>query len=220
MTSDVTPHNLVAERNLLGAMLVSSAAIDVAHRLVTADEFYAVAHKTTFATCVDLWLSGTAVDFVSVSEANRRLDPDVPRLTSAEMRDMQAVGIGERAVTRYAEIVADHAALRQLQSIGQRIHDAARDLAEPAELVEEAKGWIDSAYTPTGDEPPGPDIDTFLAEKIHTDWLVPDFLERGERVILTGGEGRGKVRPCVRQGCRWRQGSSRSRLCVRVSRCG
>ena len=38
------------------------------------------------------------------------------------------------------------------------------------------------------------DINTLLAEQDETsyDWLIPDLLERGDRLILTGGEGKGK----------------------------
>ena len=44
------------------------------------------------------------------------------------------------------------------------------------------------------DEPqPDDDIDTFLnADEPDYDWLIPDLIERGDRIILTGPEGGGK----------------------------
>lgn len=65
--------------------------------------------------------------------------------------------------------------------------DAADHLAAGGHLDDFA--WIDAP-----DPEPGlaPDLHEFLAESDDYDWLVPDLLERGDRLIVTGYEGGGK----------------------------
>ena len=47
--------------------------------------------------------------------------------------------------------------------------------------------------TPTDELDPDPDLDALLTEPEPAyDWLIPDVIERGDRVILTGHEGTGK----------------------------
>ncbi len=186
------PHNLLAERHVLGAMLLSSHACDIASRIVTADEFYGPAHASTFTACMGLWLAGVRADVTSVSEATRRLPDGVERLTVAELTELTH-SAASTDPAHYARIVADHAALRNLQLAGQRIFDQASSLADPAVLADEAQQWISGCYDSRSTAvESGPDLDSFLAEKSTTDWLVPNFLERTDRIILTGAEGRGK----------------------------
>jgi AAA domain/DnaB-like helicase N terminal domain len=49
-----------------------------------------------------------------------------------------------------------------------------------------------ACYSAAGGCEPPPTLDEFLAGEDTYDWLVPGLLERGDRCILTGGEGAGK----------------------------
>ena len=58
----VPPHNLQAEESLLGAMLLSRTAIDLASELVTADDFYKPAHGHVYEAVTSLSARGEPVD--------------------------------------------------------------------------------------------------------------------------------------------------------------
>src|SRR6476619_6821770 len=70
----VPPHNLQAEESLLGAMLLSRTAIDLASELVTADDFYKPAHGHVYEAITSLSAQGEPVDPVTVAEELRRHD--------------------------------------------------------------------------------------------------------------------------------------------------
>ena len=70
----VPPHDLDAEESLLGAMLLSRSAIDIASELVTADAFYKPAHGHIYEAITSLAARGEPVDPVTVADELRRHD--------------------------------------------------------------------------------------------------------------------------------------------------
>ena len=68
MGGRVPPHNLDAEESLLGAMLLSRTAIDVASESLSPDDFYKPAHGHIYDAITSLSSQGEPVDPVSVAE--------------------------------------------------------------------------------------------------------------------------------------------------------
>ena len=62
------PHNLAAERSLLGSMLLSPAAIGDALQRLDASDFYQPAHSHVFDAIAGLYAAGSPVDSVLVAE--------------------------------------------------------------------------------------------------------------------------------------------------------
>lgn len=67
----VAPHNLEAEKSLLGGVLLAGALDEVAG-LVRAADFYSPAHRLVWAACEALATRGEPIDYVTLSEELRR----------------------------------------------------------------------------------------------------------------------------------------------------
>jgi replicative DNA helicase len=110
----VPPHNLEAEQAVLGAMFLSSEAVEQVLSIVDVKDFYRPAHARIFSAIDYLYTRGIPIDHVSVAD----------RLTSAGELDQaggkpyllditQVVPTAANA-PRYAQIVKRTAMLRQL----------------------------------------------------------------------------------------------------------
>ena len=117
----VPPHNLSAEESLLGAMLLSRTAIDIASESLSPTDFYKPAHGHVYEAITSLSSQGEPVDPVTVSEELRRHDlldaigGPTPPLT------LQAAPPATSSASRYAKIVEDHSLLRRLIGVAGEI---------------------------------------------------------------------------------------------------
>lgn len=97
-------------------------------------------------------------------------------------------------VELYAQSVRTCARRRALQRLGQKIIQQASN--PTADIDDLTIGAIEGAeqliIVRERAIEPSPTVDEFVAGEIHYDWLIPDLLERGDRVMITGGEGNGK----------------------------
>ncbi len=64
----MVPHNLDAERALLGSVLIDNAALNYALEILAAEDFYSQAHRYTFEKMIELAERGRVIDLVTVSE--------------------------------------------------------------------------------------------------------------------------------------------------------
>lgn len=98
------------------------------------------------------------------------------------------------------DIVARHARLRKLGAIGARaLQLAEKPDADPHDLAAKIAGAAQAVVD--GIESAGEVTTQTLGEFLETqddpfDWVIPDLLEHGDRLILTGGEGLGKSVLC------------------------
>jgi DnaB-like helicase N terminal domain len=121
------PHNLEAERALLGAILVDNGVFSTAADIVTEATFFRMAHGQIFGALAAVITRGEAADLVTVKdELDRRgeledvggpayvasLIDGVPRSTNVE---------------HYAQIVKEKAALRALIVTARRLEDSAHE---------------------------------------------------------------------------------------------
>src|SRR5919201_3576711 len=68
----IPPHNLEAERAVLGAVLLEPAILPRAIELLTPDEFYKDAHRKIYAAMLRLFDRSEPADLLTVSEELRR----------------------------------------------------------------------------------------------------------------------------------------------------
>src|SRR5258708_9087063 len=119
------PHNLEAERSVLGSILLHNEAFNLAAEVVDSNDFYRDAHRRIFDKMVKLAERGAAIDLVTLKEELGRageldeiggpayitaLVDGVPRSTNVE---------------HYARIIKEKATLRNL------IFSANKILANP-----------------------------------------------------------------------------------------
>ncbi len=129
------PHNLEAERCVLGAILIHNDAFNVAAELIDAQDFFRDAHRRVFDKMVGLNERGQAIDFVTLKdELNRAGDLDDvggPAYVSA-----LADGVPRSTnVEHYARIVKEKATLRNLIYSANRIVTTAYEAEQDAETV-------------------------------------------------------------------------------------
>lgn len=187
----IPPHDLAAEESLLGALLLSAREIGTAKGIVRAQDFYKSQHGTIFQAIVDLYDAGSPADPITVADWLHRIG-ELERIGGPPT--LVALQTGTPAISnakRYAEIVVEFATLRNVLSFAAELADRAYGLDVVATL-EQAKNGLADLILPTGSVDAGPDLDEYLGFEDIFDWVVPGLIEHNDRVILTGGEGKGK----------------------------
>ncbi len=129
------PHNLEAERSVLGAILLHNDAINRAAEVIDSGDFFRDAHRRIFDKMVRLSERGGAIDLVTLKEELGRsgeldevggpayiaaLVDGVPRSTNVE---------------HYARIIKEKSTLRSLIFSANKILAAAYDAEEDADVV-------------------------------------------------------------------------------------
>ena len=137
------PHNLDAERSVLGAILVHNDAFNMAAQVIDSGDFYRDAHRRVFDRMVALNERHDAIDFVTLKEELARsgqldevggpsyiasLADGVPRATNVEY---------------YARIVKEKSTLRNLIYAANKILSNAYEADQESDLIlDEAESSI------------------------------------------------------------------------------
>jgi replicative DNA helicase len=137
------PHNLEAERSVLGAVLIDNGMFNVVAAMMTSNAFFRDAHRRIFERMVTLSERSQPIDLVTLKEELERtgdleevggpayiasLTDGVPRSTNVEY---------------YAQIVKEKATLRNLIFSANRILGSAYDADQEADLIlDEAESAI------------------------------------------------------------------------------
>jgi replicative DNA helicase len=129
------PHNLEAERSVLGAILLHNDAFNLAAEVIDSKDFFRDAHRRIFDKMVKLVERGDAIDLVTLKEELGRageldeiggpayitaLVDGVPRSTNVE---------------HYARIIKEKATLRSLIYSANKILTTAYEGAEEADII-------------------------------------------------------------------------------------
>ena len=176
-TGRVPPHNLDAERSLLGAMILSEEAISAVIDQVSRSDFYKSSHAIIFEHIVDIYSQNQRCDALTLADALKRSD-NLERIGGPETIisiQVATPAIGNAA--SYAKIVRDMATLRRIIAVGMEIHSTGMDnpsdvdefLAEvEAQVYKVSERVIDNSVT---------DAASVLYETIEemsSAWLQPD----------------------------------------------
>ena len=137
------PHNLEAERSVLGAILVHNDAFNLAAQVIEPADFYRDAHRRIFDKMISLNERNHAIDFITLKEELARageldevggpayvasLADGVPRATNVEY---------------YAKIVKEKATLRNLIYAANKILTNAYEADQESDLIlDEAESAI------------------------------------------------------------------------------
>ncbi len=127
----VPPSSIEAEESVLGAVLLSSDAANIALEKLHAEDFYRPVHQNIFEAIVSLFDANEPIDAVTVSEALRRsgtLDRvgGVGYLTQL----LDSVPTASN-VEHYAAIVEEHALRRRLMRAGGEVGSLATSVDQP-----------------------------------------------------------------------------------------
>src|SRR5215207_2955486 len=138
----VPPQNLEAEESVLGAMMVSEAAIEpvILDVRLRADDFYRDRHRTIYQTILELRESDGAVDVLTLTEALSQRG----ELDAVGGRDLVA-SLAARVpaagnARHYERIVKQNALMRRLDGAAKTIQQSVAEReGQPNELVENAE---------------------------------------------------------------------------------
>ncbi len=130
----VPPHDLDAERAVIGAMLVSEAAVSVVGEKLDAEDFYSETHRVLYGAMMRLYSRGDPIDQLTLSDELRNMG-EFDRIggRSYVFRLVESVPTAANAA-RYADIVRGKALLRAVIDAGSRIQQEA--FAEPEDVTQ------------------------------------------------------------------------------------
>ena len=128
----VPPHDLAAERALLGAMLLTAAAIADAVELTAAADFYRPAHAHVFDAVAALYGAGEPVDTVTVAAELQRSGLLEAVGGAGALVEIQASTPVAGNAGHYADIVAKNATLRRLIGAASEVAELA--YSRPADV--------------------------------------------------------------------------------------
>ena len=133
------PHNLEAEKSVLGAILIHNDAFNSAAEVIDSRDFFRDAHRRIFDRMIALSERGDAIDFVTLKEELSRAG-ELDEVGGPAYIASLADGVPRSAnVEYYAKIVKEKSTLRSL------IHSANKILAEAYEAEEEPDLLLDEA---------------------------------------------------------------------------
>jgi len=145
-TGRVPPHSLSAEESLLGATLLSPAAIVAALDCCQAEDFYKPAHAHVFAAIAALHFRGEPADPVTVAEELRRAGLLDAVGGPATLVSLQAGTPATSNAASYARIVAREARRRRLLEAAAALERLGYgSSADEAELADEARTIVEEA---------------------------------------------------------------------------
>jgi len=134
------PHSAEAEESVLGAVLMSADAANIALEKLHPEDFYRPTHQAIFQAVVDLFDANEPIDAVTLSEGLRRSGAlervgGVGFLTAL----IDAVPTASN-VDYYAGIVEEHALRRRLLRVGGQLGGLAGSMREPiSEVLDKAE---------------------------------------------------------------------------------
>jgi replicative DNA helicase len=194
-------NTLDAEKALIGELVYDHTKVRQAAAIVVPDDFSNVRLGNVFGLIAALVSSGGVVDGpILLGEVQQR--STAVRQDWPDARDLVAlIGTGSGAagaVEGYARQIAEGALRRGVAMEARRIAQDAAEAEDTATLVDDAIHRLEAVRErhSTGDSA-GQSLREVLdrcdpADEQY-DWVVPDLIERMDRLILTGDEGAGKT---------------------------
>ena len=185
------PRDVWAERSVLGAVLTIERVPDE----LTPDMFWDPAHLALFEACSAMTANGDACTPVSVRLELMRRQHTGKLIDGVWLFDVMQGACMAAQVGYFAKQLREIATRRTVIAACSRALQAAGNPAvDPYDIA--AQCSVDLAVTADRmDERPPPhirDLDEFLDGPTEYDWQIPDLIERGDRLLITGGEGSGK----------------------------
>src|SRR5271157_5881570 len=181
------PHNLEAERALLGSILLDNSALNMALEVVGRDDFFSEAHRITFEKMVALSEKNRTVDLVTLSEELSKdglIEKAGGAAYLAALTDGVPIGTSV-AVSEYSRIVEEKSLIRRLINASNNVisrclegtddPDTLIDLAQ-SQVFDIAEQKVQSGFTTIRD---------IVKSSFGT---IDDLLDRGQRItgIETG----------------------------------
>ena len=139
----VPPHDLDAERAVIGAMLVSETAVAAVAERLAAEDFYSEVHRIIYGAMMRLYSRGEPIDQLTLTNELRSVN-EFERIGGRPyvFQIVESVPTAANA-GRYADIVRGKALLRAIIDVGSRItEDAFREPEDVTEALDSAEQLV------------------------------------------------------------------------------
>src|SRR5215212_5033317 len=139
----VPPHDLDAEKAVIGAMLVSETAVAVVAVRLSPEDFYSEVHRIIYGAMMSLYSRGEPIDQLTLTNELRSVGEfEKVGGRAYVFQIVESVPTAANA-SRYAEIVRGRALLREIIDVGSRItEDALREPEDVSEALDAAEQLI------------------------------------------------------------------------------
>jgi replicative DNA helicase len=139
----VPPHDLEAERAVIGAMLVSETAVAAVAERLAAEDFYSEVHRIIYGAMMRLYSRGEPIDQLTLTNELRSVN-EFERIGGRPyvFQIVESVPTAANA-GRYADIVRGKALLRAIIDVGSRItEDAFREPENVSQALDSAEQLV------------------------------------------------------------------------------
>ncbi len=139
----VPPHDLDAERAVIGAMLVSETAVAAVAERLQAEDLYSEVHRVIYGAMMRLYTRGDPIDQLTLTNELRSVG-EFEKIGGRAyvFQIVESVPTAANAA-RYAEIVRGKALLRDIIDVGSRItEDAFREPEDVSEALDAAEQLV------------------------------------------------------------------------------
>ena len=190
----------VAERNLLASVMANARVYKMTEGMVNRADFTDDRMGIMYEQVGVMLSSGETVGVVEVTA--KFPEWGIRGLEFADVIAWETPDTYALGASAYARAVRTDALRRVASRMGQQLIADSRDQGvAPAELLTSVRGQIDSAIDGAASgKLEAKALSEILAGSDSYDWVIPNLLERQDRLILTGTEGAGKT-TLARQVC-------------------
>jgi replicative DNA helicase len=137
------PHNLDAEKTVLGSMLIDAAAIPTVLDMLVPDDFYSTAHQHIYEAILRLQRAATPVDLTTLHNELRKVEQIEEIGGMTYLSSLEQCVMTTSNVAHHAMIVRQKSRLRRLITGANEILDSCyREEQETEEVLEEAQQRI------------------------------------------------------------------------------
>lgn len=139
-TPRTPPHSLEAEKSVLGSMLISRDAAELAAEMLSASDFYVPQHQDIFEAMTELVSRAQPVDSVTIVDALERASKLASAGGLGYIAELSLFVPSAANVSYYINIVEDRSVLRQLIKAGGEIMNEASTSDSPVtDILDEAE---------------------------------------------------------------------------------
>jgi replicative DNA helicase len=139
------PHNLEAERALLGSILLDNGALNVALEVVAKDDFYSEANRLTFEKMLEISEKSRTIDLVTLSEELAKeglLEKVGGAGYLAALTDGVPVGSAP-SITEYSRIIKEKSLVRRLINASNNVISRCLEATDdPETLIDLAQSQV------------------------------------------------------------------------------
>lgn len=151
VTPEIVPSKLPPscpeiEQAVLGVILINGDVFNQVEDVLAPEMFYVEAHRVIYAGCRALWIEGSPIDTITVTQRMKRdgqLDAVGGLFYVSQLTNMVSA---KRNVTYWARIIAQTFIARELIRIGAETTAAGYDATDPFDLLDQTSAKVTDLY--------------------------------------------------------------------------